>query len=103
MKKSTSPSSALPEGPAPQRFHGLAWSALILGIIGTVFSIAPFFDVITMLGAIVGFIFGITVMSCSRKIVGGISTGPCVLSAIGGGFGNVAKCLTLWSSLIADG
>lgn len=82
MTTSTSPSSALPEGPAPQRFHGLAWSALILGIIGTVFSIVPFLDVITMLGAIVGFVFGIIAMFGSRKVVAGIGTGLCVLAVI---------------------
>jgi hypothetical protein len=82
MTTNTSPSSTLSEGPAHQRFHGLAWSSLIFGIIGTVFSIVPFLNVITMLGAIAGFIFGIIAMFGSRKIVAGIGTGLCVLAVI---------------------
>jgi hypothetical protein len=66
----------------PAKFVGFANAALILGIIGVVFAIVPLLDVLTMQGAIVGFVSGIIAMFGSRKVVAGIGTVLCVLAVI---------------------
>jgi hypothetical protein len=66
----------------PAKFVGLAYAALILGIIGIAFSIVPFLDVLTMLAAIVGIVLGAVALAGSQKIVAGIGTGLCVLAVI---------------------
>lgn len=52
----------------PANFVGLAYAALILGIIGVVFSIVPLLDVLTMLAAIVGVVLGAVALARSQKM-----------------------------------
>jgi hypothetical protein len=60
----------------------MAWAAVILGIVGVVFSWIPFLDVLTMLGAIIGLILGVIAMFGSRKTTAGIGIGLCILATV---------------------
>jgi hypothetical protein len=60
----------------------MAWAAVILGIIGLVFSWIPFINVLTMLGALVGVVLGVIAVFGSRKTAAGIGTGLCVLAVV---------------------
>lgn len=66
----------------PEKFVGMAWAAVILGIVGVVFSWIPFLDVLTMLGAITGLILGVIAVFGSRKTTAGIGVGLCILATV---------------------
>jgi hypothetical protein len=76
------PTQYAPSSASPAKFGGLAWTSLILGIVGLVFSLVPILDVITMLAAIVGIILGVIGLFGSRKTLAGIGAGLCVLAVI---------------------
>jgi hypothetical protein len=61
---------------------GLAWASLILGIIGVVFSLIPYLNMLTMLGALVGIVLGVIALFGSRKVPAGIGVGLCVLAVV---------------------
>lgn len=67
---------------APAKFNGLAWSSLILGIVGVVFSAVPILDIFTMLAAIVGIVLGGIALFGSRKILAASGTVLCVLAVV---------------------
>lgn len=62
----------------PGKFVGLAWSSLILGIVGLVGSPVIIFNNITAIAAGVGLILGIIALFGSKKIVAGIGVVLCV-------------------------
>ncbi len=64
------------------KFVGLAWSSLILGLVGVVFSWVPILDAFTMLGALVGVLLGAIALFGTSKIRAGIGTGLCVLAVV---------------------
>ncbi|GAA1216614.1 hypothetical protein LY12_002137 [Prauserella alba] len=75
------------QGPAPQspgmqqkpaKFVGLAWSSLILGIVGLVGSPVIIFNNITAIAAGVGLVLGIIALFGSKKVVAGIGVVLCV-------------------------
>lgn len=76
------PSYQRPPAAPPAKFVGLAWSSLILGIVGVVFSWVPVLDVLTMLGAIVGVVLGAIALFGTSKIRAGIGSGLCVLAVV---------------------
>lgn len=67
---------------SPARFVGLAWSSLILGIVGIVFSPLPIINNISALVAVVGIILGLIALFGSRKVLALIGTGFCVLAVV---------------------
>src|SRR5689334_19690172 len=81
----TDPSLGPTPSAQPARFVGLAWSALILGIVGIVFSPLPIINNISALVAVVGIILGIIGLFGSRKM----------LSVTGIGLGVVAVAFTI--------
>ncbi|EHR49955.1 hypothetical protein SacmaDRAFT_1685 [Saccharomonospora marina XMU15] len=64
--------------PRPAKFGGLAWSALILGIVGIVGSPIIIFNNITAIAAGVGVVLGIIALFGTRKVLAGIGTALCV-------------------------
>jgi hypothetical protein len=66
----------------PEKFVGMGWAAVILGIVGVVFSWIPFLDVLTMLGSITGLILGVIAVFGSRKTTVGIGVGLCILATV---------------------
>jgi len=62
----------------PARFSGLAWTALILGIVGVVGSPIIFLNNLTAVIAGVGVILGIIALFGTRKVLAGIGVGLCV-------------------------
>jgi hypothetical protein len=87
----TAPEPPAGESPNPRprpttctttKFVGLAYAALILGIVGVVFARVPFLDVLSMLAAIVGIVLGAIALAGSQKIVAGIGGGLCVVAVV---------------------
>lgn len=76
------PTQYAPPAASAAKFSGLAWTSLILGIVGLVFSLVPILDVITMLAAIVGIVLGVIGLFGSRKALAGIGAGLCVLAVV---------------------
>lgn len=70
------PSSA--SVPTNSRFSGLAWSALILGIIGIVGSPIIIFNNLTAVAAAVGVILGGIALFGTRRILAGTGTALCI-------------------------
>ncbi|TDD39878.1 DUF4190 domain-containing protein [Saccharopolyspora elongata] len=72
--------------PAPMRpstkFGGLAWAALILGIVGICGSPLPILNNLTALAAFVGLILGIIALFGTKKTVAGIGSGLCVVAIV---------------------
>jgi len=64
--------------PAPQRFSALAWTALILGIVGVVGSPVAFLNNLTAVVAAVGVVLGIIALFGTRKILAALGTALCV-------------------------
>ena len=64
--------------PAPHRFSALAWTALILGIVGIVGSPVVFLNNLTAVVAAVGVILGIIALFGTRKILAAVGTALCV-------------------------
>lgn len=66
------------QAPKPTRFGGLAWTALIIGIVGLVFSLIPLLNIVSALAAAVGIILGIIAFFGTRKIVAVIGVVLCI-------------------------
>ena len=64
--------------PAPHRFGALAWTALILGIVGIVGSPIIFFNNLTVVVAAVGVVLGIIALFGTRKVLAGVGVALCV-------------------------
>ncbi len=76
------PSYPPPLAAPPARFVGLAWSSLILGIIGIAFSPLPIINNISALVAVVGIILGLIALFGSRKGLALIGIGLRVLAVV---------------------
>ncbi|AIG73781.1 Hypothetical protein AJAP_04295 [Amycolatopsis japonica] len=68
--------------PRPTKFAGLAWTALILGIVGVVGSPIIFFNNLTAVVAGVGFVLGVIALFGSKKILAAIGVVLCVLAVV---------------------
>ncbi|GGU64491.1 hypothetical protein [Lentzea flava] len=68
--------------PKPSRFGALAWSALILGIVGVVGSPVIVFNNLTAIAAFVGLVLGIIALFGTRKILAAIGVVLCVLAIV---------------------
>lgn len=69
--------------PQPKpRFGKLAWTALILGIIGLCGSIVPILNNATAVAALVGLVLGIIALFGSRKALAGTGSVLCVLAVV---------------------
>ena len=66
----------------PGKFVGLAWSSVILGIVGVVFSPMPIINNISAMIAVVGIILAIIALFGSRTLLAGIGAGLCVLAVM---------------------
>jgi hypothetical protein len=66
----------------PGKFAGLAWSSLILGIVGVVFSPMPIINNVSAMIAVVGMILAFIALFGSRKLLAGIGIGLCVLAIV---------------------
>jgi hypothetical protein len=64
------------------RFSGFPTASLALGIVGAVFSVVPYLDVLTMLGAIVGLVLGGIALFGPRKLAAGFGVGLSVLAVM---------------------
>jgi len=64
--------------PARHRFGALAWTALILGIVGIVGSPIIFLNNLTAVVAAVGVILGIIALFGTRKVLAGVGVALCV-------------------------
>ncbi|HWM00132.1 MAG TPA: hypothetical protein VNP20_22525 [Nocardioidaceae bacterium] len=64
--------------PARTKFAGLAWTALILGIVGLVGSPVIIFNNLTAIAAGVGVVLGLIAVFGSRKVLALIGTALCV-------------------------
>lgn len=67
---------------APPKFVGLAWSSLILGIVGLVFSPLPIVNNISALVAVVGIVLAFIAVFGSRTWLALIGGGLCVLAVV---------------------
>lgn len=75
------PHQLAPAAPPP-RFVGLAWSSVILGIVGIVFSPLPIINNISALVAVVGIVLALIALFGSRRALAGIGVGLCVLAVV---------------------
>ncbi|MGA6163308.1 hypothetical protein [Amycolatopsis magusensis] len=66
----------------PAKFAGLAWSALILGIVGVVGSPIIFLNNLTAVVAGVGFVLGFIALFGSKKVLAGIGVALCVAGIV---------------------
>jgi hypothetical protein len=66
----------------PAKFVGLAWSALILGIVGVVGSIIPLFNNLTAMAAVVGIILALIAVFGTRRILALLGGALCVLAIV---------------------
>ncbi|MGH3786914.1 MAG: hypothetical protein ACRDRG_10280 [Pseudonocardiaceae bacterium] len=83
MSQSTTTSpSASTTSSRPAKFVGLAWSSLILGIVGVVFSPLPFVNNVSALIAVVGIILAAIAVFGSQKVLAGIGAALCVLAVV---------------------
>lgn len=73
-----SPPSAPEQQPKPAKFGALAWTALILGIVGVVGSPIIFLNNLTAIVAAVGVVLGIIAIFGSKRILAIIGTCLCV-------------------------
>jgi hypothetical protein len=73
---------ASPAGPRRQRFGALAWSALILGIVGFVGSPIIILNNLTAAGAGVGAVLGVVALFGTRKVLAGIAVVLCVAAIV---------------------
>lgn len=71
-----------PVAPAQTKFSGLAWSALILGIVGLVGSPVIIFNNVTAIAAGVGLVLGLIAFFGNRKAVASIGVVLCVAALV---------------------
>jgi hypothetical protein len=81
MSQSTTTAAFTP-APTTARFTGLAWAALILGIIGIVGSIVPILNNLTALAAVVGLILGFIAIFGTRRVLALTGGVLCVLAIV---------------------
>ena len=74
--------AAAPAGSRRQRFGALAWSALILGIVGFVGSPIIILNNLTAVGAGVGTVLGVVALFGTRKVLAGIGVVLCVAAIV---------------------
>jgi hypothetical protein len=84
MTAATAPQPQQQQTPAarPAKFVGLAWSSLILGIVGVVFSPLPIINNVSALIAVVGIILALIALFGSRKILAGSGAALCTLAIV---------------------
>jgi hypothetical protein len=68
--------------PKPVKLGKMAWSAIILGIIGIVGSIIPILNNLTAIAAVLGGIFGVVALFGSRRIAASIGIVLCTLAIV---------------------
>ncbi|MFD5830687.1 hypothetical protein [Lentzea sp. NPDC060358] len=66
--------------PKPAKFGALAWSAVILGIVGVVCSWIIVFNILTSIAALVGVVLGVIALFGTRKVLAAIGVVLCVLA-----------------------
>jgi hypothetical protein len=66
--------------PKPARFGALAWTALILGIVGVVCSWVIFLNILTAIAAFVGIVLGVIALFGTRKVLAIIGVVLCVVA-----------------------
>lgn len=68
--------------PKPTRFGALAWTALILGIVGVVGSPIIIFNNLTVIAAVVGLVLGVIALFGTRKVLAIIGVVLCVAAIV---------------------
>ncbi|RKT57619.1 hypothetical protein [Saccharothrix australiensis] len=68
--------------PKPNKFGALAWTALIVGIVGVVGSPVIFLNNLTAVAAFVGAVLGVIALFGTKKVLAGIGTALCVLGIV---------------------
>ncbi|CCH34993.1 hypothetical protein ABZ816_20750 [Actinosynnema sp. NPDC047251] len=68
--------------PKPTKFGALAWTALILGIVGVVGSPIIILNNLTIVVAFVGAVLGVIALFGTKKVLAGIGTALCVLAIV---------------------
>ncbi|MEU3647498.1 hypothetical protein AB0E59_29220 [Lentzea sp. NPDC034063] len=68
--------------PKPTRFGALAWTAVILGIVGIVSSWVIFFNNLTAVAAFVGIVLGVIALFGTRKVLAAVGVVLCVLAIV---------------------
>lgn len=68
--------------PKPTRFGALAWTSVILGIVGILSSWLIFFNNLTAIAAFVGIVLGVIAVFGTRKILAGVGVVLCVLAIV---------------------
>lgn len=76
------PHAPVQTAPKPTRFAGLAWTALILGVIGVVGSPVVFLNNVTAVAAAVGIVLGVIALFGSKKVLAATGTVLCVLGIV---------------------
>lgn len=71
-----------PQAPPRTRFAALAWTSLILGIVGIVGSPILIFNNLTAIAAAVGVILGVIALFGSKKILAGIGVVLCIVAIV---------------------
>ncbi|MFS8100044.1 hypothetical protein LFM09_23225 [Lentzea alba] len=66
----------------PTKFGALAWTAVILGIVGVVCSWVIFFNNLTAIAAFVGVVLGVIALFGTRKILAAVGVVLCVLAIV---------------------
>ena len=66
----------------PTRFGALAWTAVILGIVGVVGSWVIFLNNLTAIGAFVGIVLGVIALFGTRKVLATVGVVLCVLAIV---------------------
>ncbi|MET9229759.1 hypothetical protein [Lentzea sp. NPDC003310] len=66
----------------PARFGALAWTAVILGIVGVVGSWVIFLNNLTAIAAFVGIVLGVIALFGTRKVLAAIGVVLCVLAIV---------------------
>ncbi|USX48218.1 hypothetical protein [Lentzea sp. HUAS12] len=68
--------------PKPARFGALAWTAVILGIVGVVGSWVIFLNNLTAVAAFVGIVLGVIALFGTRKVLALVGVALCVLAIV---------------------
>lgn len=68
--------------PAPAKFGALAWTAVILGIVGVVGSWVIFLNNLTAIAAFVGIVLGVIALFGTRKVLAIVGVALCVLAIV---------------------
>lgn len=70
------------QAPPEEKFRGLAWAGLILGIIGICGSILPIVNNLTAVAAFVGLVLAVIALFGTKKVVAAIGAALCVLAIV---------------------